>query len=95
MSDMDKDLAVATALVERLRTQRMPRALELKARVDRGERLDERDLAFLHEVFEAAQQIMPLVDRHPEYQELYTEALQLYKEITEKALANEQAPPNS
>ncbi len=95
MSDVDKDLAVATTLVERLRTQRIPTALEIKERVDRGGRLDERDLAFLHEVFEVAQQIMPLVDRHPEYRELYTQALQLYKEITDQALANEKTPPNS
>jgi hypothetical protein len=47
-------------------------------------------LAFLHEVFENAEQIKPLVDRHPEYQDVYTQALQqLYKDITDKALENE------
>lgn len=91
MSETNKDLGIATALLERMRTQRIPRALELKAKVDRGEKLEDRDLAFLHEVFESAEQIMPLVDRHPEFQDLYTQALDLYKTITEKALENEKA----
>ncbi|MCU0734327.1 MAG: hypothetical protein MUF20_02235 [Methylotetracoccus sp.] len=91
MSDPNKDLGVASAILDRLRTQRLPRALEIKERVDRGDRLEDRDLAFLHEVYESAQQIMPLVDRHPEYQELYTEVLHLYKEITEKAVENEKS----
>lgn len=89
MSEADKDLGIATALMERMRTQRIPRALELKAKVDRGEKLEDRDLAFLREVFESAEQIMPLVDRHSEYQGLYAQALDLYKTITEKALENE------
>ncbi len=29
-----------------------------------------------------------LIDRHPEYQDLYTRAVRLYKEITDKALEN-------
>lgn len=89
MSETNKDLGIAAALLERMRTQRIPRALELKAKVERGEKLEDRDLAFLHEVFASAEQIMPLVDRHPEYQDLYAQALDLYKSITEKALDNE------
>lgn len=89
MNELSKDLGVATALLDRMRTQRIPRALLLKEKVERGERLDNRDLAFLHEVFETAEQIKPLVDRHPEYQDVYAQATQLYKGITEKALENE------
>lgn len=91
MNELDKDLGVATALIERMRTQRLPHALEIKSRVDAGECLVERDLTFLHEVFATAEQIKPLVERHPEYQAIYLQALDLYKSITEKALENEQA----
>jgi hypothetical protein len=36
-----------------------------------------------------SKQIQPLLDRHPEYQELVAKAIHLYHEITEKVLANE------
>ncbi len=86
MTESAKDPGVATAFLTRFTTQRLPRALALKEKVERGERLDEVDIAFLHEVFETAEQIKLLVDRHPEYQEIYAQAAHLYKEITEKAL---------
>jgi hypothetical protein len=90
MTEPTQDLGVATALLTELTTHRLPKAQLLKEKVERGERLDEFDLAFLHEVFETAERIKPLVDRHPEYQEVYARATALYGEITEKALANEQ-----
>jgi hypothetical protein len=31
------------------------------------------------------------VDRHPEYQELVSRAIRLYKEITDKAMENEKS----
>jgi len=36
-----------------------------------------------------ADQVRPVVERHPEYQDLAARILHLYREITEKALANE------
>jgi hypothetical protein len=33
----------------------------------------------------------PFLDQHPEWQELSTRVIALYKDITSKALANEQA----
>jgi hypothetical protein len=53
--------------------------------------LDEFDLSFLEEVFADAHKIKPLVDRHPEYQELVSRAVRLYKEITAKAIENEKS----
>jgi hypothetical protein len=89
MTESNKDLGVATVVLERFTSERLPRALALKEKVDRGEKLDDRDLKFLHEVFTTARQIEYMVERHPEYQEIYAQATQLYKEITEKALENE------
>jgi hypothetical protein len=72
--------------------QRLPRALDLKKQVDQGETLSSFDLAFLDEVFSDVQQLQSLLDRHPEWQPLVARLIHLYKEITERALANEQAP---
>lgn len=84
-----KDLGVATALLTEFTTHKLPKAQALKEKVERGELLDEFDLAFLHEVLENADRIKPMVDRHPEYQEVYARAADLYSEIMEQALMNE------
>jgi hypothetical protein len=47
MSDTSKDAGLIQVLAERLETQRLPRALALKEKVDRGATLDEFDIEFL------------------------------------------------
>ena len=89
MTDNSKDLGVVMALLERFNTQTLPRALAIKERVDRGELLDQRDIDFLKTLAEHAEEIRPLVDRNTEYQDVYAQAIHLYKEITERALLNE------
>jgi hypothetical protein len=91
MSNNQQDAGVLAVLIDRLENQRLPRALELKAKVDRGERLDEFDLTFLQEVFDASTQLKPLISRHPEAQELVGKMIGLYSEITAKGLANEKS----
>jgi hypothetical protein len=86
-----KDLGVATALMTRCTTQRLPRVLRLKRKVEQGERLEDWDIEFLHEAFEGASRMKPLVDRIPAYQEIYARIALLYNEVTEKALHNEKA----
>jgi hypothetical protein len=94
MAESSKDTGVMLALIERFETQRLPRAQALKAKVDRGDVLSDQDLAFLNQVFEDAQHVKTLVHKHPEWQPLVARAVELYKEITERALANEQAAGN-
>jgi len=91
MTDDKHDAAIIQVLAERLETQRLPMALSLKKQVDRGETLTEFDIRFLREVFEDAYHIHSLLDRHPEWQPLAAQLIHLYKEITEKALLNENA----
>ena len=92
MSKSSEDLGLITVLLQRLETQRLPRALALKEKVDRGGLLDDFDLGFLEEVFADTSSIRPFLAQHPEYQELAARMMHLYKEITEKALQNEKAP---
>jgi hypothetical protein len=91
MNELPQDTGLITVLLERFEKQRLPRAQSLKEKVDRGELLDEFDLSFLEEVFADAHKIKPLVDRHPEYQELVSRAVRHYKEITAKAIENEKS----
>ncbi len=91
MKDPQQDAGMLAVMIERLETQRLPRALDLKEKVDKGGRLDEFDLAFLEEVFSDSQEIKPLIERHPEHQEIRAKMMGLYREITEKALANERS----
>lgn len=85
----EKDLGVAITLLNRLTEETLPKAFEIKERLDRGERLDHWDIEFLGELFKRAEQIKPLVDRNPEYQEVYAKAVHLYKEIADQAVLNE------
>ena len=85
----DKDAGVIAVLLERLEKQRLPRALAIKEKVDAGDLLNEADMQFLHEVFRDASQIGPILDRHPDYKDLAARLINLYKEITDKALENE------
>ena len=89
MSNDSKDQGVITALLERFNTQRFPRAMSIKEKVDRGEVLSDADIEFLEEVFADANDIKRLVDKHPEVQGIAARAIGLYKEITDKALENE------
>ena len=91
MNEASKQAGIIQALVERFETQRLPRALALKKKVDSGERLDDLDIAFLEDVFRDAQENRHLVELNPKWQGLVAQALSLYEEITEKALANEKA----
>ncbi|HQR59694.1 MAG TPA: hypothetical protein PK503_10175 [Azonexus sp.] len=91
MKDPQQDAGMLAVLIERFETQRLPRALDLKEKVDKGERLDDFDLAFLEDVFSDSQEIQPLIERHPEHQEIAAKMMGLYREITEKALANERS----
>jgi hypothetical protein len=95
MTDDSKDLGVSIALLDKFAKQTLPRAYEMKKRIDSGERLDQWDIDFLHQLFGRAEEIKPLVERNPQYQEIYAQAVHLYKEITEKALVNEKGttPP--
>jgi len=90
MKESKKDAGVIQVVVERLEKQRLPRALKLKETVDRGERLNSMDIEFLEGVFRDAAQIKPLLDAHSDWQDLASRMMQLYKEITAKALENEQ-----
>lgn len=89
MTENSEDAGIITVLVERFEGERLPRALDLKEKVDQGETLNDMDIAFLEEVLHDANKLGPLLERHDEYHKLASQAMDLYQEITAKALENE------
>lgn len=83
---------VFLAIVQEMESMHLPRALDLKAKLDQGGALDDMDIDFLERVFEDAEALEPLMGPHPEYEALVGQMLSLYHDITTKALENEHTP---
>ena len=91
-----RDKGIAQVLLMRLENERLPYALKLKDKVDRGERLSDFDTQFLKRAMQEGREARNLAAKLPQYQEVVARMAQLYEEITRKGAENEQkAAPNT
>ena len=88
MDQAEKDKGTIFVLIERFNKQRLPRALEMKKRVDAGEVLTEFDQALINEVQEEMKSVTTIVARNPQYEELAAKVMHLWEEIIAKGLEN-------
>ena len=85
-----KDAGTIQVLLQRLNDFRLPKALDLKKKVDGGAKLDNYDIEFLETVLQDASGAQHLISKHPELNTLVSKLVSLYSEITTKGLENEQ-----
>jgi hypothetical protein len=76
------------APIDNMAEQALPRLSEIKKKVDTGRELGEVDIRFMSQVTAYAQRSRVLIERHPEWQEFFTEVLRLYGEIVDRAIEN-------
>ena len=95
MSEISKDTGVLAVLAKRMVEERLPKALALKERVDRGEVLNDADIAFLERVIADAKNLGPIIDKNQRARDVAGRMVSLYKEIMGKALENEKAQKGS
>lgn len=89
-NESSKELGIRQVLLERLNAQILPRALGLRAKVDRGECLTDQELLLLKALLEDATSNTRLAKGHPELYLLCGRMASLYSEITSKALENQE-----
>ncbi len=90
MDNNEKNSAILEVLMERFEKRRLPRLLDIKEKVDKGDKLNEFDMEFLTKVFQDARDNEHYLDEaKDEYKDLIAKVYSLYHSITEKALENE------
>lgn len=89
MIEFSEEEHVIELLIERFERERLPRLLDIHKRVNKGEPLNDGDIAFLTHLIGDAQRNKPLIDRHPDWHNLCANVFFLYEEITAIALKNE------
>ncbi len=97
MQENDAELeheAVSQLLIEQFVNYRLPALMKMKEEVAEGKCLSDGELELLGRMLKQAHDFARLEHEFPEFQDVIARIIDLYHEITEGALRNEeQAPP--
>ncbi len=85
----NSEVILINVVIEKFTRIYLPRALELKQRVDKGGVLVENDIHFLKIVFADAKVLKNLILNRPEYKKVASSIFDFYFQITSAALENE------
>ncbi|MCK5697863.1 MAG: hypothetical protein KAI02_06855 [Gammaproteobacteria bacterium] len=91
MTSSDKDQGMIAVILKRMCDQRLPRLIEIRDGLDDNKKLTNYDIEYLEEVFSDTQKNEHLAKNSgdKDLEVIFIKVVNLYKEITEKALANE------
>lgn len=90
MTNEQGDKGVSEALLDRFITYRLPQATAMREHVAAGNSLSVGELELLRRMLVDAQRFSKFAHQYPKYQDLIAGAIDLYHEIVEKALENEE-----
>jgi hypothetical protein len=90
MATIINDNALVHVLSKKLVKYQLPRLLFINKEMELGNKLNRFDLPFLKQNFKDDRSLSALVERHPEWQPVISKIVTLYRDITIKALENEQ-----
>jgi hypothetical protein len=85
----DREDGTSQVLIERFVEYRLPMLLKIRERVYAGESLKDGDIDILARILEQEKGFGGIAERYPKYKEMIAKVIDLYNEITEKALENE------
>lgn len=90
MLDQTHRNGMIAVLMERFERHQLNRILGLKHSVAAGQRIEDHDRDFLEALCHQALESKRVVDQAPQYQSLFLQTVHLYREISARALENEQ-----
>jgi hypothetical protein len=85
-----KDAGMIQLLLTRLNEERLPAALKLQDKVNRGECLDDYDMRYMKSVLQDTREARRLATKYPEYQDLVDRMAALYENITARGAENQE-----
>jgi len=95
MTDIEKKHAgIIQALIQEFETHRLPCLLCIKDKVDNGDALNDGDIEFLHRMINDARGTIPLTIYCTELHDFCICVVCMFRDITEKALVNEENEKN-